>query len=144
MANGHDVLGQTEISHHHIHIQAPPGQGAKGTHSVHPQAHAGLAQPRHMPPASQPAPRGAKRQIGFLSAATRPTLKLLKGFSSFALERGEGRFKDTPACLVYSREKTRKSLPKTTAVMYSSNVHTQSDGGSTGKNNKKLAYREIH
>lgn len=33
------------------------------------------------------AARGARRQIGFLSAAERRTLKLLKGFSFFALER---------------------------------------------------------
>lgn len=37
----------------------------------------------------QPGPHvAARQQIGFLSAAARQTLKLLKGFSFFALERG--------------------------------------------------------
>lgn len=87
MANSHNILGQTAISDH-VHSRTPPRWGAEGTHGEHPPALARLAQPSRMPPASQAAPRGAKRQIGFLSAATQPTLKLLKGFSFFALERG--------------------------------------------------------
>lgn len=112
VANSRNVLGQTAISNH-IHTELHLIAAQRGPTACTPQPPQGSHSPGtcHQQVSlhrTGPSSRSASCQLQHGRH-----LSCLKASHS-SLWKGEGRFKDTPACLVYRREKATKSHLKTT------------------------------